>query len=294
MNGIAGLVARIGSHCRLFLDCDDFEAASGRFTSHRQKEAVARFERWYPHRVRAVTTNTNFMQGKLESWGVSGDQISYLPNGIERAWASSFDADQVTRLRWELDLADRKVIAYIGSLSMPSHPVDILLHAFSTLLADHPRAVLLLVGGGESLAPLKSLANHLGIQPAVRFAGQVRPDQVACYYRLAHVSVEPVHDDDAARGRCPLKLFESWASEVPFVTADVGDRRVLLDNESAGLLARAGDAASFAQKIGQALDSAELCQALRRSGIARVARFYWENLAGDLVNFYLADERRPT
>lgn len=291
MNGLAALAARMARPVRLYLDCDDFEAASGRFGSLRQQEVVARFERWYPHRVRAITTNTNFMRSRLESWGIAAHRISYLPNGIERNWVSALDTAEVERLRSELDLVGKKVIAFIGSLSLPSHPVDILLRAFAALLADRPQIALLLVGGGESLGPLKDLAVQLGIQQAVRFAGQVAPDRIPSYYRLAAVSVDPVYDDDAARGRCPLKLFESWASEVPFVTADVGDRAALLENESAGLLARPGDPASFAQKIGQILESEQLAINLRQAGQARVSRFYWENLVGDLVNFYLADER---
>jgi glycogen(starch) synthase len=120
----------------------------------------------------------------------------------------------------------------------------------------------------------------------VRFCGRVPPGQVPLYYYLADVGVDPVHDDDAARGRSPLKLFESWVCGVPFVTADVGDRRLLLGDPPAGMLARPGDAGALAQAILAVLENPDLSQTLRQRGLARVPDYYWDHLAEELDGIY--------
>jgi glycosyltransferase involved in cell wall biosynthesis len=68
----------------------------------------------------------------------------------------------------------------------------------------------MLVGGGDDFTYLQTQAESLQIAPDVRFVGRVTSGEVPAYYALAEVSLDPVYDDAAARGRSPLKLFESW------------------------------------------------------------------------------------
>jgi glycosyltransferase involved in cell wall biosynthesis len=236
------------------------------------------------------------MRDKLISWGIPPERIHYLPNGIERDRFSQIDLHQVAELKYQLGLIDQPVIAYVGSLSLPSHPVDLLLKAFSNLLQFHPDAVLLLVGGGEDITGLKNLAQRLGIEHAVRFIGRVASEQVPLYYRLAKVSVDPVYDNDAARGRCPLKLFESWACGIPIVTADVGDRRMLLRGESgdlpAGLFVMPGDYESLAKGISQVLRQPDLANSVVAAGQQRIQGYYWDILSTQLLDFYITYEQR--
>jgi len=294
MNSLAAMSAKFLRGRHIYLDCDDFEAASGRFSSELQRTVVASFEKWMPRLVRAISTNTHFMGEKLISWGIPPERIHYLPNGVDRDRFSQANLDQIAQIKSQLGLRDQPVIAYIGSLSLPSHPVDLLLEAFAGLRQSHPDAVLLLVGGGEDLTTLKSFARQLGIEQGVRFVGRVAAEQVPVYYRLATVSVDPVHDNDAARGRCPLKLFESWACGVPFITADVGDRSILLGDPPGGLLSQPGDPVSLATAIGQLISESSLATTLIQRGKKRVENYYWEILAKNLLDFYLTHEPRPT
>jgi glycosyltransferase involved in cell wall biosynthesis len=290
MNSLAAISGKVFRGQHIYLDCDDFEAASGRFSSNIQSKIITSFEKWMPRRVRAISTNTYFMQKKLISWGIPTERIHYLPNGVDRDRFSRANYDQIARLKSELVISDRPVVAYIGSLSLPSHPVDLLLEAFAVLIQSHPDAVLLLVGGGEDLITLMDLAQRLGIEKSVRFTGRVAPEQVPTYYLLANVSVDPVYDNDAARGRCPLKLFESWACNVPFVTADVGDRRLLLEGSqvesAAGILVKPGDLHSLASGIHQILTEPGLTKTIVATGQLRIKDYYWDILASKLLNFY--------
>jgi len=149
-----------------------------------------------------------------------------------------------------------------------------------------PLVKLLIVGGGDDYNTLLAEVQRMGLSHATILCGRVAPDKVPLYYRLADVSVDPVRNDNAARGRSPLKLFESWACGVPFVSADVGDRRMLLGSPPAGLLARPGDAESLAKAIHQILSDPEMAETFRQRGLERVKSYYWDQLAVELDELY--------
>ncbi len=287
MNSIAGLAARFFQRRRVFLDCDDLEAASGNFGAGWQKAVVAFFEDQVPKHVDRLTTNTRTNELRLLSLGIPPERILYLPNGVDPARFALPSPEQTAALRARLGLGGRRVVAYVGSLSLASHPVDLLLEAFSQVLPSCPEAVLLLAGGGEDYERLQQQAGALGLGGAVRFLGRVSPEEVVQVYALAEVSVDPVRDNDAARGRSPLKLFESWACGVPFASAAVGDRAELLGDPPAGLLAAPGSAGSLAAAIRRLLTEPDLAEACRRRGLERAHLYTWEVLARRLERFYL-------
>jgi len=194
----------------------------------------------------------------------------------------------VEALRSRLGLNGRQVVAYIGSLSLINHPVGLLLQAFAAVQEQMPESVLLIVGGGEDFELLQDRAIELGLIQKVMFTGRIAPVKGGLYYRLADVSVDPVQDDDAARGRSPLKMFESWLCGTPFITADVGDRRSLMGDPPAGLLVRPGDPVSLAEAILEILQDSAKAKALRERSSCRVQSFVWDTLVGTLEQLYLA------
>ncbi|OGO12462.1 MAG: hypothetical protein A2Y53_06040 [Chloroflexi bacterium RBG_16_47_49] len=287
MNSIAGLLASRLKGSILCLDCDDYEAGSNRFEKPWQHAGVAFFEKRMPRLARLVTTNTLFMKSKLLEWGCPSDRIFYLSNGIESERFTQPMPDEVERLRTRLGLVGKRTVMFVGSLSLISHPVDLLLKAFKQVSQGYHEVALLIVGGGEDYQRLIDFAHTLGISHLTHFTGRVEPADVPAYYALADVSVDPVYDDETASGRSPLKLFESWVCGVPFVTAAVGDRQHLLGQPPAGILIQvAGDPNAIATGILQILNSNDIAQELRRRGMELVQNYTWDRLAASLEQEY--------
>lgn len=278
MNSIAGLIARFFHGSQLLLDCDDYEAESGRFNSKWQKSIIGWFEKRVPKRVNSVLTNTNFMREKLIEWGVNPEKIIYLSNGVEDSRFPAPLNDEIASLRKEIGFEGKQVVGYIGSMSLPSHPVNLFLDAIQQLNNLKPNLGCLMVGGGEDLPGLKEQAKQLNISSFVHFTGRIPPDKIPLYYALLDVSVDPVNNDEAAQGRSPLKLFESWFCGVPFVTSDVGDRRVLMGEPPSGVLVSPGNPSSLAQGILTILQDPDIAEELRIQGKERVKTFTWEHL----------------
>jgi glycosyltransferase involved in cell wall biosynthesis len=287
MNSVAGFLAAHLKKSILCVDCDDYEAGSNRFTKAWQKSGVAFFEKRIPRSARLVTTNTFDLKAKLISWGCKTERVFYLSNGIESQRFVPPDPTDVNHLRTQLGLDGKRVVLFVGSLSLPSHPVDLLLQAFVNVYQKFPDATLLIVGGGEDYQALIDESHSLRINEATCFTGRVLPTNVRNYYALSDVAVDPVLDNDAGRGRSPLKLFESWLCGVPFVTSPVGDRQYLLGQPPAGLLAQPiGDPRALAESILQILESKSLAQELSQRGLEAVEQYTWDNLADKLEHVY--------
>jgi glycosyltransferase involved in cell wall biosynthesis len=286
MNGLAGILAARWQQKPLYVDCDDWEAASNRFQNVFQRSIVGWCEDHLVHWAQGVTVNTRFLEHRLRDLGIPSSRITFVPNGVDRERFSQVHPRRIQDLREQLGLRERPVVAYIGSMSMANHPVDLLIQAFTYVAGKVTDAVLLLVGGGDSLEELQEQARALGLRESVRFVGRLAPDQVPDYMALADVTVDPVQDDDVARTRSPLKIFESLAVGTPVVTGDIGDRRFIMANGQAGMLVPPGDAQALAEGILVVLRDKDKRQSMREACLHLREQYYWDVLVRDFTRVY--------
>jgi len=269
----------------VFCDCDDYEAATNKFYNHWQQHIVQYFENDVINYASGLTVNTQFTKQRYTNLGFPSQRIVYVPNGVERnRFIISSGKDQL-RQQWRLS-PNAPVVAYIGTLGLLSHPIDILLDAFVQVVRRLPQARLLLVGGGEDYDKLKHKAKLLGIANYTVFTGRVPPSDVPLYLSLADVTVDPIHDDLIARARSPLKLLESLTMGVPVVTSDVGDRRSLLGDGALGRLVSPGDSNALAKGLLDILQNQDERMAIRREALAQCEDWYWDRLVHDFVQVY--------
>jgi len=279
MNGIAGfLTARIKS-VPLIVDCDDYEAESNKTNSLWQKWVLKHFENSLPKRADLVTTNTLFNKDRMQKLGINEGKIKYIPNGVDKDRFKPVSVDKLANLRHDLGLEDNKVIAYFGSLNLANHPVNLLIRSFAKIAQNQEKVRLLIVGGGGDMEKLQDLVRELGIENKVVFTGRVHPDEIVAYYQLADISVDPVNDTLADRGRCPLKLFESWQMRVPVVTSDVGDRRLLAGEPPALVLTKAGSSDALAEELQKLIQNPTTLLEMQTLAKIRSKDFDWVNIS---------------
>lgn len=286
MNGLAGLLAARWKRRHLYLDCDDYEAGANRFANRWQRAVVRAFEDGLPPRMQGVTVNTHFLAQRIARLGVPPQRICYVPNGVERARFARQDPQAGGRLRERFGLAGRAVVLYLGTLSLTGHPLGLLLEAFDRVARQVGNAHLALVGGGEDRPALERRVQELGLHGRVTFIGAVPPAQVPDYLLLGDVSVDPVLDDDVARARSPLKIFESMASGLPVVTGDVGDRREILGEGQAGLVVPPGDPQALAEGIIALLGDPERRRSMAAAGRERAEAYMWDRLVDQFLRVY--------
>lgn len=277
VNGLAALLAIRLLGRQFYLDCDDDEVESNRLTAKWQR-AVFGFWQWLlPKLAAGVTVNTDALVNRMQRRGVA--PVVLVPNGtdLERFAPPAF-AVRVA-LQTALGLQHKRVVAYIGTVALQNHPVDLLLDAFAVVVTECCDAVLLVVGGGEDLDLARNQARRLGIEDRVRFTGHVAPNAVPALLALAELSVDPVRDDATARARSPLKIVESMALHVPVVTAAVGDRAAMLANGNAGALVAPDDPVALGHEIAALLRDRARRASLAEHAASHVRQYNWPELA---------------
>lgn len=286
---INGLAAVLGilllRRQRFYVDCDDDETATNRFTAGWQRAVFAFWQSILPRLACGITVNTRYLE---QHWRQrTRVPICYVPNGVDPATFQAPSEAVLQGLRHALQLDGCRVIAYVGTLALHNHPVDLLLHAFQQVLAKQPTARLLLIGGGEDLPLLQAQVHALGVQGRVLFTGHLPHAAIPAYLSLAELSVDPVHDDPVARARSPLKIAESMVLGVPVITGNVGDRAAMLDYGRAGVLVAPSDASALAAAICTLLGNPARHHALCRTAREHALRSStWAQLAAQWATLY--------
>lgn len=290
INGMVGMIASRIRKLPLYLDCDDYEAGSNRFSFAWQRQVFAWWEDHLPGQAQGVTVNTHFLAERVRRCGA--EHVVRVPNGINLDHFKPLPARQRNALRQNLRLNESKVVGYIGSLSLNNHPVDLLLQAFAQI--PDRDAKLLIVGSGEDAFRLHELSVQLDLGDRVRFTGHVPLSAVPSFTSLCDVTVDPVHDDDTARARCPLKVLESMALGIPVVTGDVGDRRELLNDGKAGMLVAPGAADALTRGLKRLLEDDQQRLAQGQVAHACAAQYDWLTLAQKWQTVYASSNMHPS
>ena len=177
------------------------------------------------------------------------------------------------------------VILTVGRLTaQKDYPT--LLYAFKTLLTTR-KAFLIIVGEGEERESLELLADSLGIESHILFAGfQNNPYP---FFRRAHCFVMSSLYEGFG-----IVLVEAMACGCPVVSTDcpAGPGEIIEDGNS-GLLVPVGNALLLANQVLAVISDQSLSNKLKEGGIRRAADFHhlriveqYEHLFHFIINRY--------
>jgi glycosyltransferase involved in cell wall biosynthesis len=133
----------------------------------------------------------------------------------------------------------------------PNYNIDTLLRAWALFSADRPAAgrLLHLLGGGPQEQALRRLANELGIEHSVRFAGRLDDVGMVRALQRARASVS-VPTSDATS----VSVLESMACGLPVVVSDLPANRQWVD-ASGGLIVAPRDERALAAALSRLHDN---------------------------------------
>jgi UDP-glucose:(heptosyl)LPS alpha-1,3-glucosyltransferase len=137
---------------------------------------------------------------------------------------------------------------------------------------------ILLVVGGDKVAPYKRLTEQLGVEDRVIFAG-ARSD-LPRIYPAADVFVLPTLYETFA-----LVCLEAMASGLPVLAAPVGGiEDYLIDGDNGFHIRR--DSADIAAKLDRVLSDPMLLARVRQRGLATAKDYAWEKIAKQYLRLF--------
>jgi len=166
-----------------------------------------RLRRWIAKRAKAFVVNGILSRSYLmDTVGVPGDRIT------EGFMCPEPPPKHVRCGPRMLHPGDRLRCLFVGQM-IGRKGVPHLLHAAQLLdrrLGEEGQFEVLLLGDGPERSGYERLAQELGIQNRVHFAGYVPPEQVWRYYEQAHLFVLPTLQDN-----WPLVVPEAMSTGLP-------------------------------------------------------------------------------
>ncbi|HEY6986401.1 MAG TPA: glycosyltransferase, partial [Rhodanobacteraceae bacterium] len=174
-----------------------------------------------------------------------------------------------------------RLIVSVGHLiSRKRHHV--LIEAFARVRARYRDATLAIIGAKafepDYPAQLAQIAQRMGVGDAVRFVGNVPPQVVADWLRVAAVFAL-----GTAREGCCNAVLEALGAGVPVVTTPVGDNAHFVKNGANGFLVPVDDAPAMAEAIASVFGR----EGWDRERIsAELAVGTWQQIARDVLDFF--------
>jgi glycosyltransferase involved in cell wall biosynthesis len=180
---------------------------------------------------------------------------------------------------WLAARRSEDVIAYAGTLEI-YQGIDRLIEAFARVVAEHPAAGLLIVGGApREVQRYRSLADSLGLGDSVHFAGQVSQATAHHLVTRASASVSP----RVSGSNTPMKIYHLMACGMPIVATRIDSHTQVL-NDDISIFTNA-EPAELADAILRVLRNPEAAREVGR----RAQAWYRDNYSEDK---YRAKTRR--
>jgi len=215
--------------------------------------------------------------------------IHIMPNGVDLTLFGTPPApDPALRRQLGLGTGDSggPVIGFIGSF-YAYEGLDDLIAAMPSLVARHPDARLLLVGGGPCTAALRAAAEASPVAHAIRLIGRVPHAEVARYYALADIMAYPRKASRLTELVTPLKPLEAMAQGKLIAASDVGGHRELITDGLTGTLFAPDSPAACAEALARLLDDRSGWEARRAAARAQVeAAHDWARNAARYRDIY--------
>jgi len=237
-----------------------------------------------------VIACSRFTRTAVLAHGVAEERVRLLYPGVEATRFSSRDGDGSGS---EPHVPTILTVARLTEL-YKGH--DTMIRALPVVRARCPNARYVIVGSGRQSDYLARVAQSLGVDDAVVFAGEVGDVELDRLYRSADVVVQVSRESPAGGGAegFGIVCLEAAACGKPVVAGRSGGLVDAVVDGETGILVDPLDVAAVAEAVVSVLEDAALARRLGEAGHRRVLeRFTWDRMAAEARRILGEVARRP-
>jgi len=207
----------------------------------------------------------------ISRYGVSGDKVEVVYNGVERNGSSNWPAGDTTLK------GDEKIVLFLGRITMQKGP-DYFLRAAKKVLEKMDNVKFVMAGSGDLMHRAVEMAAELGIGSKVLFTGFLRGEDVQKIYKMADLYVMPSVSEPF--GIAPLEALDN---DVPVIISKQSGVSEVLTH---ALKVDFWDVDEIANKIIAVLTYPPLGITLRSHGNYEVRKLRWKDSATRCAKIY--------
>jgi glycosyltransferase involved in cell wall biosynthesis len=227
-------------------------------------------EREGMHRADKVIAVSHYTRNLIISrYGVSGDKVEVVYNGVERIGKWSMDDTVIDK--------DEKIVLFLGRITMQKGP-EYFLQAAKKVLEVTDNVKFVMAGSGDMMHRAVEMAAELGIGQKVLFTGFLRGEDVQKIYKMADLYVMPSVSEPF--GIAPLEALDN---DVPVIISKQSGVSEVLTH---ALKVDFWDVNEIANKVVAVLKYPPLQMTLRSHGNFEVRRLRWKDAASKCGKIY--------
>ena len=227
-----------------------------------------------------VNCVSNVQKGEMEQIGVTGENISIIPMGVEEAFLETGKYRRV-------ELRKRPCTILSNRNLLPIYNVSLLIRAIPIVTKEEPETKFLIAGVGAEKEALEREVTNLNLNSCVRFLGQVPHEQMPDLLSKADIYVSTSLYDGTS-----VSLLEAMGSGAFPIVTDIPANREWIINGENGFLVSEDEEEFLASKIIDAIRNPELLgrsqtknclmieqKALWREYVKRIKNIYTDSLS---------------
>ncbi len=209
-----------------------------------RKHALARFQK--------IVAVSNYSKSLALKAGVDESKICVIHNSCNEVFF--YQKDKVmARINRKLP-SDKKIILFVGNL-IKIKGVYTLIESLKILRSSIPELLLLIIGQGEEIERLESLAASYDLNSNIKFCGWLPQKDLPELYNAADIFVLPSITEGHS-----VALLEAMAVGLPIVASRTGGNIETIEDGVNGFLFETGNAEKLAEKLGMILTNRNLRQ----------------------------------
>lgn len=229
-----------------------------------------------------VLCTSQFMAEEVRSYfGVPGNKIDLVPNGVDCAPFDALDKTDLSDFRTKWARKSEQIVFSVGRLVLEKG-AHLLVEAAPRVLAEVPNARLVIAGTGPMGDTLKRRVWELGVSGQVTIAGFISDPDRDRLLKVSDVAVFPSLYEPFG-----IVALEAMAAKCPVVVSSVGGLTEVVESGVTGLTVEPNNVDSLAWGILETLRNVRQARARAKAAYQMVKDEYnWDRVAALTIEAY--------
>ena len=226
-----------------------------------------KLQTWVCKNADGVIVPSEYLAELVRGWGVSGDKIKVIYNGVD------FKSANVTKEEAKKRIGVFGDIILSAGRLVPWKGFRMLIKIMPQLTEVSQIFRLVIVGDGPDMANLKMMVKNMGFERKVFLVGRKSRDELALYMAAADVFVL-----DTGYEGFSHQILEAMAAGIPVITTAVGGNKEIIKQGENGFMVKYNDEFNLIEAIKSVWASPELQNEFIEGGKKTAAYFSPEKM----------------
>jgi phosphatidylinositol alpha-1,6-mannosyltransferase len=223
----------------------------------------------------AIIANSRHTKTLLQELGIDAGMIHVIHPGVHiPSFCASPEAAQCIRQKHHLGVAP--VLLTVGRMQRRKGQ-DMVIQALPRIRQSMPQVKYVIVGTGEELSSLTTLAEELRVQDSVVFAGNIPDQELAAYYAACDVFLMPNRQIGGDIEGFGMVYLEAGAAGKPVIGGKSGGTDDAILNGVTGIQVDGNSRVEIANAVIDLLSTPDKAKTMGACGRQRVeSEFAWD------------------